>query len=151
MLYSMAELLAVSVPGDLMEQFRALAEKQFRTPEQQALWLIKLAVDSASKADSEGPPGKRELRLAAVQPLLAELRSLWLLSGGPSSRVVSDMIYRQTATRISHTTVNSLVNGTAPPTWPTLEKVVKALGGDVEHFGRLWAAANPARSPRDLR
>jgi hypothetical protein len=147
----MAVPLTVNVPDDLMQQFEVLAGQQFRTPAQQALWLIKLAVDAAAKTGTDTAPGKREQRVAAMQPLLAELRSLWLQRGGPASRVVARTIYEKTAVKISHTTVTLMMNGTGAPTWPTLERVVKALDGDVEHFRRLWAAANPARSAQDLR
>lgn len=143
--------LTVNVPDDLMRQFEVLAGQQFRTPAQQALWLIKLAVDAAAKSSAKSVPGKREQRVAAMQPLLAELRSLWLLRGGPASRVITRTIYEKTATKVSHTTVTVMMNGTGAPTWPTLEKVVKALDGDVEHFRQLWAAANPARSAQGLR
>jgi len=141
--------LTVNVPDDLMQQFRELAGRQFRTPEQQALWLIKLAVDPASRNGPAKPHGGQ--RQASAQSLLAELRSLWLLRGGPSSRVVSRMIYEKTAAKVCHTTVSVLMNGTGNPTWPTLEKVVKALDGDTERFRQLWAAANPSRSAEDLR
>jgi hypothetical protein len=138
--------LPVEVPDDMMERLRALADKEFRTPEGQVLWLIKTALDAADRREAR-PTGERsqvdrEQRIRAAQPVFDQLRTAHLLAGGPSSRVLANVIWEKTNTRVSHTTVNGVINGAVPPSWRVLESIVKALDGDTGHFRQLWAEAN---------
>ena len=145
MLY-MATTLTVQVPDDLMEHFRVMAEGEFRSPEGQVLWLIKTAVSAAERRSRELPfrrnrTGGRtqEEWLRDAQPMLSELRNLYLLAGAPSSRVLARRISERSARTISHTTVSCVLGGKVVASWSAMERIVKALGGDVEHYRALWA------------
>jgi hypothetical protein len=143
--------LTVDVPDTLLEPFRALAEKEFRTPEGQLLWLVKKALDAAERS-TQGhltkprQPVDYELRLRAMQPVISELRTARLLAGAPSSRVIAKAVFKKTYVRISHTTVNGILNGTVAPSWPALEKIVRVLGADITHFQQLWITATAEAS-----
>lgn len=129
-----------------MSRFQALAEREFRSPEGEVLWLIRTALEAADRRDAQPSPVSNEQRrfqtkqerIDSLRPLFDELREAWLLAGGPSTRVLARTVFEKTHTRISHTTIHGILNGTTVPMWPTLEGVVKVLGGDVEHFRRLW-------------
>lgn len=42
---------------------------------------------------------------------------------------------------MSHTTINTTLTGIRLPGWPVVERIVRALGGDVDRFGELWRDA----------
>ena len=138
--------LAVEVPDDVMEQFRALAETECRSPEGEALWLIKQAVDAAGRREFHLARHSQDVRtlterLASAQPLFAELKTLHLLAGGLSSRAIAKTVTHKTARKITHTTVNQALTGKHVPSWPVLESIVKVLDGDAEHYRALWVQA----------
>lgn len=59
---------------------------------------------------------------------------------------------------MSHTTVNTTLAGARLSGWPVVERIVRALGGNTAHFGKLWRDASleaddslpdaPLNSPR---
>jgi hypothetical protein len=44
---------------------------------------------------------------------------------------------------VSHTTLHAALRGTAVPSWPVTEKLVRHLGGEIETFRELWADTRP--------
>lgn len=64
------------------------------------------------------------------------IRRLYLHAGEPSLRTVATL-----TDAISHDTVRRVLRGDSVPRWEPLAHVVRALGGDVEEFRRLWMAA----------
>lgn len=66
------------------------------------------------------------------------LRRLHRAKGAPSTRTVAREIGS-----LSHTTVAEVLAGRSMPTWPTTEKLVTYLGGDVDEFRHLRQAAQP--------
>jgi len=120
--------LTIQVPDDALERLQALAERECRTPEGQALWFI-LGVLGRRANDKR----TYEERVRDAQPLLAELRKLHVQAGKPSTRELGR------AVGVSHATVHAALRGPTAPTWPVLEKIVKALGGDAGRFRDLWA------------
>jgi hypothetical protein len=68
--------------------------------------------------------------------LASALGDLHRAAGKPTSRKIAAAIGP-----ISHTTVAVALAGRRTPSWPILEKIVVHLGGDVEAFRALWAAA----------
>jgi DNA-binding phage protein len=72
--------------------------------------------------------------------LLVALRDLHLHAGEPSTRAIA----RSAGRAVSHDTVNRVLRGDGLPSWTSLEFVVKALGGDVEAFRKLWVSARCA-------
>lgn len=68
---------------------------------------------------------------------LDEIRALHTAAGAPSSRTIAGLV---TGEKMSHTTVNDTLMGKRLPTWPVLDRIVAALGGDRERFLDLWGA-----------
>ena len=132
-----------------MERLAAMAEANFRSAESQVLWLIKTTTDYAIQREAQPTLAKQDSpeQLLAAQELLAELRTAYLLAGGPSSRALAGAIARKTGHKISHTTVNQAVTGKIVPSWQILERIVKVLGGDVDHFRELWAQSRLKAPP----
>lgn len=120
-----------------MEWLRGLAEDSFRTPDGQALWLLRQAWSHAIPARPQPDP-------EALRFLAAELREARAQAGGPSVRVIAAKV-RQEGGQMSHTTVNDSLRGLMLPSWPTLERIVTALNGDAEHFRALWVQARSVR------
>lgn len=127
----MADELVLTVPAELMEWLAVTAERDFRAPAGQALWLL-------SQAMKREP--SRITATAAHAELISELRSAHLAAGAPSTRMISRRI-AQRGGRVSHTSVHDAINGNRLVSWPMTEAIVKALGADVSLFRRLWAAA----------
>jgi hypothetical protein len=129
--------LSLDVPDDLMAWLRGQAEESFRTPDGQALWLLRQAWSHAIPA-RPGPDPE------ALQVLAAELRKARAQAGAPSVRVIAARA-RQAGGQMSHTTVNDSLRGLTLPSWPTLERIVTALDGDAERFRALWVQARTAK------
>jgi hypothetical protein len=68
--------------------------------------------------------------------LAAALRALRAQAGTPSTRVLA----RRVGT-VSHTTVAETLAGRRVPSWPIVDGIVRALGGDEGEFRHLWLAA----------
>jgi len=119
--------LTIPVPDDVMKRLQEMAAREYRTPAMQALWLI----EHSLFARSGRPPADPE----AARALAVALRELHARAGAPSSRKLAAEIGD-----MSHTTVAAAFRGHPVPTWDITERVVKGLGGDVEHFRRLWVA-----------
>jgi hypothetical protein len=73
--------------------------------------------------------------------LSVALRHLHRRSGEPSTRAIGKSI------GYSHATVAYTLNGTRPATWVVVEAIVVHLGGDVEHFRKLWIARRDRDDP----
>lgn len=73
-----------------------------------------------------------------VRTLFDELHQLHHRAGWPSLR---DMAKNVGA---SHTTVSAAFSAPRTPRWGLLELIVETLGGDTEHFRRLWLSASAA-------
>jgi hypothetical protein len=140
----MSEQLTIIVPGALMSKLRTMAEADFRTPEGEVLWLIQDAVNVAA-----GLPARpwrangslHEKRLRKYQDVVQELQRLHVRAGKPSCRHLAEEISSREY-RVAHSTVNTVLNGSVPPSWALLEKLVTAMNGDAAHFKALWVAAN---------
>jgi hypothetical protein len=128
--------LNVSVPDDLMEWLAAAAEKNFRTPEGQVLWLLKSARGEFRRGMDGG----------AKQALFSGLRKLHEDAGMPTYRVITERIEQQGG-NASLTTVYSTIRGGQLSSWGIVESIVTALDGDVEHFRALWVQARSGRQP----
>jgi hypothetical protein len=129
--------VTIAVPDDLMDRLEVQAEMELRTVEGQVLWLLKNAVNGPR---SRRP--QREERLRRTGALFKELDFLYIQAGKPSLRHISMVTRRQGAHEVGHSTVHTLLDGTVPPSWPVLEAVVLALGGDAGYFKDLWVEAN---------
>jgi hypothetical protein len=127
--------LNVSVPDDLMEWLALAAERNFRTPEGQVLWLLKSA-----RGERRGMDGE------AREALFSELRKLHEVAGMPTYRVITERIEQQGG-NASLTTVYSTIRGGQLSSWGIVENIVTALDGDVEHFRALWVQARSGRQP----
>jgi hypothetical protein len=130
----MSVQLTVTVPDDLMEWLAGTAERNFRTPEGQVLWLIR----SARGENRRGRDGE------AKRALSADLRKLHEDAGMPSVRAISERIEQQGG-NVSHSTVHAAIKGNNLPSWANVESIVTALGGDVEHFRDLTVRAHGGR------
>lgn len=94
---------------------------------------------------------------SAVRRMFEALRDLHLQAGRPSARAVARL-----AGDVSHTTVAEALSGRRLPTWPVLDKIVRALEGEADRFRELWTdveyqrdaqarvAAEADRSARDV-
>lgn len=131
----MTSCLTLKIPEDLAERLAAAAETSFRTPDQQALWILHRALpeQGARKVRERGNlrvPVTPQARL-----LLEALRELLKNAGEPSSRQIASR------TEISHTTVNEALRGETVPNWKVTRAIVAALGGDPEQFLTAWELA----------
>lgn len=124
--------LTLHVQDDLMTWLAATARDNFRTPDQQALWIIHNARSRRVPQHSAAPD--------TAQPLFDELRRLHAHAGLPSSRVISQRI-RNHEGAVSHTTVNDVLSGRKVPSWRVLASILTVLDGDAEHVRTLWAAS----------
>src|SRR5215472_15978101 len=75
--------------------------------------------------------------------LARALQSLHAKKGAPSVRALAQQIGD-----VSHTTVADALAGRRVPSWPVLEGIGRALGGDQEWFQRLWAGTREPIGPR---
>lgn len=141
---SVSTQLTITVPAGLMAKFRALAAADFRTPEEETLWVIQNAVNAAASAGNSrwnAPGSVRAERVRRNQEIVNELQRLYVQAGRPSCRNLAEAVSGKDF-RVAHSTVNTAINGTIPPSLPLLERLVAVMHGDVEHFKALWAAAN---------
>jgi hypothetical protein len=131
--------LTINVPDDTMDRLKDIADAELRTPENQALWFLRAALNGkAPKAAAGLDVG----RLSRFQPVFDELRSLHLQRGKPSCRAIADDIRRRDkGYSVAHSTVNNLLLGATAPAWPALERVTTTLGGDVSRMRELWMTA----------
>lgn len=65
------------------------------------------------------------------------IRDLHRAAGLPSSRTIREAT-RALGFRVSHSTINNILNDRQVPRWNTLAPVVQVLGGDGDHFLELW-------------
>jgi hypothetical protein len=131
-------VLTVKVPSELMDLLLQTARRDLRTPEDQALWLIR---DGLFRADP-GPLARtsRKDRLRAAGPLTAQLRAAFRQAGQPSHRAVArQAIARQH--QISHTTLSEVMRGTHFPSWQLVEAIAAGLGTDPDRFRSAWEQA----------
>ncbi|MFD4605363.1 helix-turn-helix domain-containing protein [Streptomyces sp. NPDC058464] len=73
----------------------------------------------------------------AVQRLMTALRTLHVRAGQPTAQDIA--IASQW--RLQATQITAVLDGTAACDWPTLLRLVQALGGSVDYFHPLWEAA----------
>lgn len=125
--------LTIPVPDDLMVWLAAAAERNCRTPQGQALWLLKNARGESQRGTDK----------VAKQALFAELQKLHENAGLPTFRVLTERI-RQRNGNTSLSTVHSAITGKLLPSWTHVESIVIALDGNTEHFRDLWIKARAA-------
>lgn len=136
--------LIINIPDELLAKFRLLAARDYRSLEGELLFVIQRAV---SRMDKNRKPVVGTSRLTSQdklernEPVLEELKKLYLAAGKPSTRDLAAVVREQGGT-LAHTTIHTIITGRVPFTWLTLERVVRALDGDVRHFKELWIAAN---------
>jgi hypothetical protein len=131
--------LTVSIPDELLAQFQLLAAREYRSVESHLLWVMKKAVQNSTR-----PPRRQETyqeRQHRNEAVLRELQKLHLLRGKPSTRAIA-VATRERGTPVGHSTIHSALTGTGVMSWPVLEKLVIALGGDIRRFKEIWMAAN---------
>lgn len=135
----MSQSLTVELPDEMMEALQKLAEDQCRTPEAQVFWLIRRAVRSRYSVRTP------EERRGDTEPLFAELTTLYLNAGAPSTRKLSAAtragIAGAEGSGVGHSTIHDALRGARLPAWTILEQIVIALHGDAEHFRQLWMTA----------
>jgi hypothetical protein len=85
----------------------------------------------------------------ASRALIDTLRLMRARAGAPSLRAITARIAERGVTHMSHTTVASLLNGTAIPSWEHVQAVVNALGGQPENVRELWAQSQLTRMNTD--
>jgi hypothetical protein len=133
--------LTIDVPDDLMARLSDIAEAELRTPESQALWFLREAINNPVKG-RQVTAVPDATRLAYFQPVFAELKRLHLQAGKPSCRAVADDIRRRDkGYTVAHSTVNNMLLGVSAPSWPALERVTTALNGDIARMKQLWMTA----------
>ena len=71
-------------------------------------------------------------RSRAESHLLAQLRELYVAQSEPSYRELSLRANR------SPSTINSVLAGGRIASWPVMQDIVEALGGNVDHFRKLF-------------
>ena len=77
--------------------------------------------------------------------LVASLRRLHRDAGEPSTHALAK------STGYSHTTIARALRGTHRPTWPVVNALVAALGGDPATFRREWVDVRDAEDPLPVR
>ncbi|WP_345566632.1 ATP-binding protein [Nonomuraea rosea] len=80
---------------------------------------------------------------ALLDDLRKQLKHLHRQAGEPSTRSIATRTNRQ----ISHTTVHMVLQCRKLPRREQLDRVVEALGGDVQPFRELWVAIRDAQDP----
>jgi transcriptional regulator with XRE-family HTH domain len=81
-------------------------------------------VSDSSRSDARRP--------SPESLLSTKLAELWLERGGSSQRALAN------ETDLSVSTVNSALRGLSRPTWPVIESLVAALGGNLDYFRQLY-------------
>jgi hypothetical protein len=138
--------LSINVPEDIMSRLQEVADAELRTPESQALWFLREALNRQPRRKQDQAE-TRAVRLVPYQPVFAELKRLCLQQGNPSSRMIAEAIRRRDkGYTISHSTVSAVIAGTAVPAWPSLEKITIALNGDLASMKQLWVGATAGDS-----
>jgi hypothetical protein len=133
--------LAIALPGWLMTQLNEAAAYDLRTPEAEALWLIR---DGLARMDARRAPRPRrtalEDRLEAAKPLFAELAAAYAEAGCPSTRSVTAAA-REAGHSISHTTVHDILIQKRAPSWQVTEAFAAGIGADAGRFKAAWVQA----------
>ena len=126
--------LTLDIPDEQARQLQELADREFRTPEAQILWLIHQAF-----------AGRRTLltdrRTAASAALHTEIGRLYAAAGCPSTRQIAAWAAENGSHKISHTTVHQALTSARPITWSVAEALCSALHGDREKIRALWIEA----------
>lgn len=137
------DILSIRIPPALLAEFVKLADDECRTPVEQALWLIKRAVEAdRARQGYRYHRLSREQRLARSHDLLAELQLAYTDAGKPSYRKLQTIIADNNDGTISHTTLHQVLTGKIAPSWPVTQKISRALGADEERIHSLWVKAN---------
>jgi transcriptional regulator with XRE-family HTH domain len=130
--------LAIELPGEIMAQLEEAAKAELRTPEAQALWLIR---DGLGRMGARVATGKtRQERLRDAGLLRSQLTDAIVAKGRPSHREIA----RAAETRgysISHTTVSEIMRGAHFPTWQLVEAIAFALDTSPDKFRAAWEKA----------
>ncbi|MFF8431723.1 helix-turn-helix domain-containing protein [Streptomyces sp. NPDC016566] len=77
----------------------------------------------------------------AVQRLMAALRTLHVRAGQPTAQEICIASHW----RLQAAQVTDILEGAATCDWPTLFRLVQAMGGSVDYFRPLWQAATEQR------
>lgn len=125
----MTHRVELDLNDDLFGRIQAAAEREYRSAVGQIMWVL----DNRFRS-SPDPESAQAIQEAAVA-LRSALQGLHREAGKPSTRALAAVA------DVSHTTVADVLSGQRVPPWPTLEKVVKALGGSPGEFRDMWSAA----------
>ncbi|WP_326943958.1 response regulator transcription factor [Amycolatopsis sp. NBC_01307] len=79
--------------------------------------------------------GRPDVPEGAHRRLVDALHEVYLRAGAPGVRTIAQR------GGVSRDTAHRVLTNPALPTWPALEAVVAALGGDIGRFRALWVAA----------
>jgi hypothetical protein len=118
--------ITVQISRDLLTALREEADRQFRTPEQQAAWIVRRYLERK-------PERTAEERLRAAEPLFEELDRLRDKAGSPSLRKIA------ADGGLSPSGIHAILTRKVVPTPRILDKLVYALGGDVQAMRDLYA------------
>ena len=78
---------------------------------------------------------------AASRALVEAVRVMRAQAGQPSLRDIAERVSATSLGTLSHNTVASLLRGEAIPSWPHVQAIVTALGGDPATVREQWQAA----------
>ncbi len=144
--------LTLDIPDEIMDFLQETAAAELRSPKSQALWFLREAYGRQARIRAPNSTDYNS-RLHLFQPVFTELERLHLQAGKPSSRTVAQLIRKTDGGyTVGHSTVHTVLNGSAVPTWPVLDKITVALNGDILAMKQLWmtaAAASSQPSARD--
>lgn len=118
--------ITVQISRELLASLRQEADSQFRTPEQQAAWIIRRYLERK-------PDRTPEERLISAEPLFDELDRLREKAGHPSYRKIAG------AEGLSPSGVHAILTRKVVPTPRILDKLTLALGGNVQEIRDLYA------------
>lgn len=127
--------LTLDIPEELARQLQELADREFRTPEAQILWLIKTAFMERRILLTD--PRTDEEKAAAGAALRAEIERLYIAAGRPSTRKIRDRA-REAGLDVAHTTVHQALTAARPISWHVADALRAALNGDPERIKDLW-------------
>lgn len=81
----------------------------------------------------------------ALTTFIRSLQQLRLTAGNPPIVAIA------TLASVSPSAVSTTLTGKKHPTWPVVQGIVKALGGNVEDFREAWGAIQLSRLPTSSR
>ena len=130
--------LTVVVPAELYALLEEAARADLRTPDAEALWLIR---DGLARMDARVVTGKtRQQRLRDAGLLRSQLTDAIVAKGRPSHREIARAAEAR-GYSISHTTVSEIMRGVHFPTWQLVQAIAFALDTSPDKFKAAWEKA----------